>query len=198
MAWYRSLYAPRTGGAYDSHHRTAGIADCARRRGGRGARNAIPKAHGSAAGDRRGGPLSLNIRLALWKTDVSGRGDIWLGDGRCSRWVMPNSDNRAAENFTTLGLSVSSAMSLPKSAGEPQAPCRRRSAERILIFGSVRPSLIALLSLTMISEGVFWVRPRHRSNSPRSRAQTRLGSGYSAMHPSVSWWSSPEGAAFQP
>src|SRR5262245_28949533 len=25
-AWYRSLYAPRTGGAYDSHHRTAGVA----------------------------------------------------------------------------------------------------------------------------------------------------------------------------
>src|SRR5262245_14573913 len=28
VAWYRSLYAPRTGGAYDSHHRTAGIAGC--------------------------------------------------------------------------------------------------------------------------------------------------------------------------
>ena len=26
-------YAPRTGGAYDSHHRTAGIAGCTRRRG---------------------------------------------------------------------------------------------------------------------------------------------------------------------
>src|SRR5262245_12364816 len=42
VAWYRSLYAPRTGGAYDSHHRTAGIAGRTRRRGGgvaaRGAR----------------------------------------------------------------------------------------------------------------------------------------------------------------
>ena len=28
MAWYPSVYAPRTGGAYDSHHRTAGIAGC--------------------------------------------------------------------------------------------------------------------------------------------------------------------------
>ena len=41
-ACYRSLYAPRAGGAYDSHHRTAGIAGCTRRRGGsvaaRGAR----------------------------------------------------------------------------------------------------------------------------------------------------------------
>jgi hypothetical protein len=26
VVWYSSLYAPRTGGAYDSHHRTAGIA----------------------------------------------------------------------------------------------------------------------------------------------------------------------------
>src|SRR6516164_4463136 len=33
MAWYRSLYAPRTGGAYDSHHRTAGIVGRTRRRG---------------------------------------------------------------------------------------------------------------------------------------------------------------------
>src|SRR5262249_15351864 len=44
VACYRSLYAPRTGGAHDSHHRTAGIAGRARRRGGsvaaRGARAA--------------------------------------------------------------------------------------------------------------------------------------------------------------
>jgi len=32
VAWYPSLYAPRTGGAYDSHHQTAGIAGCTRRR----------------------------------------------------------------------------------------------------------------------------------------------------------------------
>jgi SnoaL-like domain len=25
VAWYRSVYAPRTGGAYDSHHRTAEV-----------------------------------------------------------------------------------------------------------------------------------------------------------------------------
>src|SRR5262249_30611191 len=46
-AWYPSFHAPRTGGAYDSHHRTAGIAGRARRRCGRVA------AHGArtAAGD---------------------------------------------------------------------------------------------------------------------------------------------------
>src|SRR5215471_9124406 len=43
VACYRHSYAPRTGGAYDSHHRTAGIAGCTRRRGvvaARGARAA--------------------------------------------------------------------------------------------------------------------------------------------------------------
>src|SRR5262249_16849235 len=34
VAWYRSIYAPRAGGAYDSHHRTAGIAGRTRRHGG--------------------------------------------------------------------------------------------------------------------------------------------------------------------
>src|SRR5262249_24702738 len=35
VACYRSLYAPRAGGADDSHHRTAGVAGRTRRRGSR-------------------------------------------------------------------------------------------------------------------------------------------------------------------
>ena len=35
VAWYPFLYAPRAGGAYDSHHRTAGIAGRIWRRGSR-------------------------------------------------------------------------------------------------------------------------------------------------------------------
>src|SRR5262249_19735728 len=35
VAWYRSIYAPPTGGAYDSPHRTAGIAGRTRRDGSR-------------------------------------------------------------------------------------------------------------------------------------------------------------------
>src|SRR5262249_7868267 len=50
-AWYPSLYAPRTGGAYDSHHRTAGIAGCTRRRGGRMAARGA-RAAADDAGDR--------------------------------------------------------------------------------------------------------------------------------------------------
>src|SRR5262245_11096616 len=48
VAWYR-CHAPRAGGVYDSHHRTAGIAGHTRRRGGRmaarGARAAAGQAH---------------------------------------------------------------------------------------------------------------------------------------------------------
>jgi hypothetical protein len=43
MAWYRCFYAPRAGGAHDSHHRTSGIAGHTRRRryvAARGARSA--------------------------------------------------------------------------------------------------------------------------------------------------------------
>src|SRR5262249_33987639 len=40
-AWYRSVYAPRTGGAYDSHHRTAGIAGRIWPRGGRAAARGV-------------------------------------------------------------------------------------------------------------------------------------------------------------
>src|SRR5262249_31073822 len=49
-ACYRSLYAPRAGGAYDSHHRTAGVAGCPRRRGGGvAARGACRAARSGAA-----------------------------------------------------------------------------------------------------------------------------------------------------
>src|SRR5262245_4186099 len=62
----------------------------------------------------------------------------------------------APENLTTLAhFSVSSAMSLLKSEGEPANTVPPRSAIRALIRGSVRATLICLLSLSMISVGVF-------------------------------------------
>jgi ABC transporter substrate binding protein len=51
VTWYRFLYAPRTGGAYDSHHRTAGIAGRTRRRGCRMAARGA-RAAARDAGDR--------------------------------------------------------------------------------------------------------------------------------------------------
>ena len=58
VAWYRSLYAPRTGGAYDSHHRTTGVAGCTRRRGGRVAARCA-----RAAGRAHAGVLRVVIIL---------------------------------------------------------------------------------------------------------------------------------------
>jgi hypothetical protein len=57
--------------------------------------------------------------------------------------------------ITLPHFSVSSAMSLPKSLGEPGSTVPPRSARRALILGSARPALISLLSLLTISAGVF-------------------------------------------
>ncbi len=64
-------------------------------------------------------------------------------------------------NLTTLPhLSVSSAMSLPNSAGELANDCRRPGRQAVpLILGSARPALISLLSLSTISAGVFLGAP---------------------------------------
>src|SRR5262245_30327482 len=59
-------------------------------------------------------------------------------------------------NLTTFAhFLVSSTMSLPKSAGEPAITVPPRSARRAFKPGSARPALIALLSFTMMSAGVF-------------------------------------------
>src|SRR5262249_28642235 len=57
VPWYGSIYAPRTGGAYDSHHRTAGIVGRApgrrcRRLAARGTRAAAGGAGGRVARER--------------------------------------------------------------------------------------------------------------------------------------------------
>src|SRR5262249_11864832 len=52
VAWYPSPYAPRTGGAYDSHHRTAGTAGRTRPRVGGVAARGPRAAAGKAAAHR--------------------------------------------------------------------------------------------------------------------------------------------------
>src|SRR5262249_8627199 len=56
-------------------------------------------------------------------------------------------------------FSLSSAMSLPKSAGEPTNAVPPSSASRALILGSARPALMASLSLSIICDGVFFGAP---------------------------------------
>src|SRR5262245_6460228 len=64
-----------------------------------------------------------------------------------------------AARITLPHFSVSSAMSLAKSAGESTSTSPPRSASRALILGSARPALISLLSLSTISVGVFLGAP---------------------------------------
>src|SRR5262245_44318638 len=59
-----------------------------------------------------------------------------------------------AARITLPHFSVSSAISLPKSLGEPGRTLPPRSASRALILGSARPALISLFSFSTISAGV--------------------------------------------
>src|SRR5262245_46447067 len=73
-------------------------------------------------------------------------------------WTTISSQGRSglmfAARITLPHFSVSSAISLPKSAGEPAITVPPKSASRALSGGSARAALISLLSLLTISAGV--------------------------------------------
>src|SRR5262249_39299551 len=74
--------------------------------------------------------------------------------------AMVDQSSLAPDNFTTLPhFSVSSTMSLPKSLGEPVSAMPQGPASRAFILGSAPPASISLLSLSMISTGVFLGAP---------------------------------------
>src|SRR5262245_18331062 len=79
-----------------------------------------------------------------------------------SRAIIPfrhHSGLMFAARITLAHFSVSSAISLPKSAGEPGSIVPPRSASRAFTVGSVRPAFISLLSFPTISGGVFLGAP---------------------------------------
>src|SRR6516165_5816032 len=65
-----------------------------------------------------------------------------------------------AARITLPHFSISSVMSFPKSAGEPGSGVLPKLASREFIFGSAKAALTSLLSLLMISVGVFLGAPR--------------------------------------
>ena len=72
--------------------------------------------------------------------------------------VLDRRDHSAlmlAARMTLPHFSVSSAISFPKSPGEPERTLIPRSANRALTTGLARPALIAWLSVLMTSAGVF-------------------------------------------
>src|SRR6266581_4445736 len=76
------------------------------------------------------------------------------------RSERPYSALMLAARITLPHFSVSSAMSLPKSADEPAIGVAPMSARRAFILVSARPALISLLSFSMIAAGVFLGAPR--------------------------------------
>src|SRR5262245_18710145 len=68
-----------------------------------------------------------------------------------------------AARITLAHFSVSSAMSLPKSAGEPGSSAPPSSSSRVLSFGSSSAALISRLSLSMIPTGVAFGAPTPNS-----------------------------------
>src|SRR5262249_7250736 len=72
----------------------------------------------------------------------------------------PHSALMLRARMTLPHFSVSSAMSLPKSAGESASTSPPRSTMRAFIRGSASAALTSLLSLSTISAGVAFDAPR--------------------------------------
>jgi hypothetical protein len=139
-------------------HRRYGVANCARERNSWvRVKVALP----TVSWDFRSCPNSRHRRTVLALPCHNRKWHATLprtSSERCPRFAERNLWNVARDhsglrpaNFTTLPhFAVSSAMSFPKSAGEPASNVPPRSASRALILGSASPALISLLSLSMI------------------------------------------------
>jgi hypothetical protein len=80
-----------------------------------------------------------------------------------------------AARITLPHFSVSSAMSFPKSAGEPASTVLPWSESRALNLGSASAALISLLSLRMISAGVFCRHEIAHGREVPQRLRARCG-----------------------
>src|SRR5262249_55156168 len=127
----------------------------------------------------------MQIRRSVPQADIRSAADSSLFDHLVSTRHSPNGtlwnvaagySGFAPDNFTTLPhFSVSSAMSLPKSAGEPRSTVPAKSANRAFNLGSASPVLISVLSFPMISGGVFLgaQRPTHwLASKPLTKSPT--------------------------
>jgi hypothetical protein len=86
--------------------------------------------------------------------------------------------------ITLPHFSVSSAMNLPKSAGEPACTKVPSSVSRALNLGSASAALISLLSLSMMPGRVSFARQCLDNHSPRNPARIRSRWECRAMPPS--------------
>src|SRR5262249_55534364 len=90
-------------------------------------------------------PFVGGVALAV---QIVGVTEYWIGTPRQCALML-------AARIPLAHFSVSSAMSLAKSAGEPGSTVPPRLASCALSLGSAWPALISLLSLSIICDGVF-------------------------------------------
>src|SRR5258708_34269591 len=113
-----------------------------------------------AAPVRHGRTLEERRRLSAINFDVHRRRrrakrnvmEYWIG-------LLHQSALMFAARTTLPHFSVSSAMSLPKSAGEPASAVPPRSASFAFSLGSARAAVISLLGLSTVSTGVAFGQP---------------------------------------
>jgi hypothetical protein len=105
----------------------------------------------------REAPDLLVIATPPESISVGDKIDVDFGE-----WPMPHRHSvlMLAARITLLHFSVSSARSLPKSAGEPASSVPPSSISRVFSVGSSRAALISRLSLSMIAAGVCLGAPR--------------------------------------
>src|SRR4029077_1297621 len=89
----------------------------------------------------------------------SGRVDGFLWKYQPTREDQSHPALMLIARITLPHFSVSSAMNLPKSAGDNANTVPPKSGIRAFILGSARPALISLLSLSTISAGVPFGAP---------------------------------------
>ena len=102
------------------------------------------------------------VKTRTTKTQSGHRTDGIRGTKFKEYWYgLPNYSGFIPANLTTLPhFSISAAMSLPKSVGDPGSTVVPRSASLAFILASARAALISLFSLPMIAEAVFLGAPR--------------------------------------
>ena len=100
--------------------------------------------------------------------------EYWIG-------LLHQSALMFAARTTLPHFSVSSAMSLPKSAGEPASAVPPRSASFASSLGSARAALISLLSLSTISAGVPLGTPRPNQALGSQSEYLPIPKGYVAL-----------------
>ena len=92
--------------------------------------------------------------------------------------AVPDHCSLIPANLTTLAhFSVSAAMNFPSSSGAIGISTTPTSASRDFAFASASTALISLLSLSMISTGVFFGAPTPNTRLPHSPAQIRRAEG---------------------